>query len=45
MVYPIILGQGKKLFSEGTAGPQLRLAATTEAGGVLFLTYVPATAA
>jgi len=42
MVYPFILGQGKKLFRDGTEGPRLRLASSTEVGGVLLLTYVPA---
>lgn len=43
MVYPLILGQGKKLFREGTEGPRLKLAtSSTTGGGVLILTYVPA---
>jgi len=42
MIYPYILGKGKKLFRDGTAGPTLKLAESKEAGGVLLLTYVPA---
>jgi dihydrofolate reductase len=42
MVYPYILGKGKKLFRDGTERPQLKLADSKEAGGVLLLTYVPA---
>jgi dihydrofolate reductase len=42
MVYPFVLGKGKKLFRDGTEGPQLKLADSKEAGGVMLLTYVPA---
>jgi dihydrofolate reductase len=43
MVYPIVLGQGKKLFRDGTEGPRLKLVdSNATGGGVLILTYVPA---
>jgi len=43
MVYPFVFGKGKKLFREGTEGPQLKLADSTATdGGVVILTYVPA---
>ena len=43
MVYPFIFGKGKKLFRDGTEGPQLKLTGSTATdGGVLILTYVPA---
>jgi dihydrofolate reductase len=42
MVYPIVLGTGKKLFREGTEG-SFRLAdSTTTKSGELILTYAPA---
>ncbi|MEO8252377.1 MAG: dihydrofolate reductase family protein [Chloroflexota bacterium] len=43
MVYPLVLGTGKRLFREGTSGTRLRLVDTEPTGsGVLILTYVPA---
>lgn len=44
MVFPLILGSGKRLFTEGSKIP-LKLASSKDLGdGVLLLTYVPATA-
>ena len=41
MVFPVVLGRGKRLFSEGDRLP-LKLAATRDLGdGVLLLTYEP----
>jgi dihydrofolate reductase len=44
MVFPIVLGTGKRLFGEGIARTTLRLADATPVGpdGVFILTYVPA---
>jgi dihydrofolate reductase len=44
MVFPIVLGSGKRLFAEGTARTQLRLVDSTPVGpdGVFILTYAPA---
>jgi dihydrofolate reductase len=44
MVFPIVLGTGKRLFGDGTPTTTLRLVDTTPVGpdGVLILTYVPA---
>jgi dihydrofolate reductase len=44
MVFPIVLGSGKRLFSEGTPRRQLRLVDTKPVGpdGVFILTYEPA---
>lgn len=42
-VYPIVLGQGKKVFPDGTAPANLRLVhSETGDGGVLILRYAPA---
>jgi len=42
MVYPIVLGKGKKLFRDGTADTRLKLADSySTKGGVLILTYEP----
>ena len=44
MVFPILLGAGKRLFGDGTPRTTLRLADATPVGpdGVFILTYVPA---
>jgi dihydrofolate reductase len=44
MVFPIVLGSGKRLFGEGTPPTVLRLTDTTPVGpdGVVVLTYAPA---
>ncbi len=43
MVFPIVLGSGKRLFREGLASTALRLAETkTYSSGVVVLSYVPA---
>jgi dihydrofolate reductase len=44
MLFPIVLGSGKRLFAEGTAPTRLRLADTKPVGpdGVFILTYEPA---
>jgi dihydrofolate reductase len=44
MVFPIVLGTGKRLFGEGTPRTTLRLADATPVGpdGVFILTYAPA---
>src|SRR5829696_9281951 len=44
MVFPIVLGSGKRLFAEGVGKTQLRLAETKPVGpdGVVILTYRPA---
>jgi len=43
MVFPIILGSGRRLFPEGTATTRLRLAGSQPVGpdGVTVLAYVP----
>jgi dihydrofolate reductase len=42
MVYPVVLGQGKKLFRGGDRDTRLKLVnSTTTKGGVLILTYEP----
>jgi len=47
MVFPIVLGSGKRLFGDGTPPTTLRLVGSTPVGpdGVLILTYQPADAA
>jgi dihydrofolate reductase len=43
MIYPLVLGTGKRLFREGTPKSQLRLSdSKTSSNGVLIATYVPA---
>jgi dihydrofolate reductase len=44
MVFPVVLGSGKRLFADGVAKTQLRLAEATPVGpdGVVILTYRPA---
>jgi dihydrofolate reductase len=44
MVFPIVLGTGKRLFGEGTSRTVLRLVDATPVGpdGVIILTYEPA---
>ena len=44
MVFPVVLGTGKRLFADGTAHTTLRLVDTQPVGpdGVLILTYQPA---
>ena len=43
MVFPVVLGSGKRLFREGTEKKVLRLVETrTWGSGVLLLTYQPA---
>jgi dihydrofolate reductase len=45
LVYPVVLGSGKRLFTEGTQHTPLALATQeTFENGVLHLTYTPATA-
>jgi len=43
MVYPIVLGQGKRLFQEGLPKTALKLVDTKHVGpdGVVILTYKP----
>jgi dihydrofolate reductase len=42
MVYPVVLGEGKRLFRNADATKQLRLTdSTPTTSGVLLLTYVP----
>ena len=43
MVFPIVLGTGKRLFGDGTAKTRLRITDSTSLGpdGVLVLTYEP----
>jgi hypothetical protein len=44
MVYPIVLGTGKRLFKDTAAGTSLELADHRKAGpDVILLTYHPAT--
>jgi dihydrofolate reductase len=47
MVFPIVLGSGKRLFGDGAPTTRLRLADSTSVGpdGVLVLTYEPGRAA
>jgi dihydrofolate reductase len=44
MVFPVVLGQGKKLFQDGRQTTTLKLAGNQPVGpdGVIVLTYVPA---
>ena len=43
LIHPLVLGSGRRLFPEGSAPADLRLAAsTTTASGVLVATYHPA---
>ena len=43
MVYPVVVGHGKRLFRDGLAPTPLRLVATqTFSSGVVLLTYTPA---
>lgn len=43
MVFPVVLGAGKRLFEEGTSRTELRLVDSTPVGpdGVIILTYEP----
>jgi dihydrofolate reductase len=44
MVFPVVLGSGKRLFGEMGDKKRLRLADSKTVGdGVVILTYVPAT--
>jgi hypothetical protein len=40
VVYPEVLGGGKRLFAAGIAVPSLRLAETKQTGEVLALTFL-----
>jgi hypothetical protein len=42
-VYPIVLGAGKRLFSDANAPTSLRLVDTTKLGDIVVLTYQPQT--
>jgi hypothetical protein len=44
MLFPIVLGSGKRLFGDGVDKTKLRLADSTAVGpeGILVLTYGPA---
>jgi dihydrofolate reductase len=44
MVFPVVLGKGKRLFGDGTNHTTLRLTDSTQVGsdGVMILTYAPA---
>jgi dihydrofolate reductase len=44
MVFPLVLGSGKRLFGDGTASTRLRLVESKPLGpdGVVLLTYAPA---
>jgi dihydrofolate reductase len=44
MVFPVVLGQGKKLFQDGRPKTTLRLVSNQPVGpdGVIVLTYAPA---
>ena len=45
MIFPVVLGSGKRLFREGIASLPLRLAHTTAfASGVVVQSYEPAAA-
>ena len=43
MVFPVVLGSGKRLFNEGSPSLTLRLVKTQPVGpdGVVILTYAP----
>ena len=41
MVFPIVLGTGKRLFAEGIASSSLRLIESRTAGETVILVYVP----
>jgi dihydrofolate reductase len=41
MVYPIVLGTGRRLFEESSASSRLRLTDATRAGDTMILVYVP----
>jgi dihydrofolate reductase len=41
MVYPIVLGRGKRLFPEGSESSALRLIESRTAGEAVILIYVP----
>jgi dihydrofolate reductase len=41
MTYPLTLGQGKKLFQEGTQPQQWRMTDSLVSNGVVFASYVP----
>jgi len=43
LVHPVVVGSGKKLFSEGAKVPLDLVSATTFSTGVLHLVYAPAT--
>ena len=46
MVHPVVLGKGKRLFSDGAAGTDLGLVESRNVGpDVLLLTYRPASSA
>jgi hypothetical protein len=44
MVFPTVLGAGKRLFADGSATSTLRLVDSKPAGECLILTYAPAQA-
>ena len=41
MVFPVVLGGGKRLFADGIASSPLRLTESRPAGETLILIYVP----
>jgi dihydrofolate reductase len=41
MVFPVVLGSGKRLFADGTATTTLRLTGSQPAGDALILSYEP----
>jgi dihydrofolate reductase len=41
MTFPLTLGQGKKLFQEGTDAQQWKMTESLISKGVIFATYVP----
>ena len=46
MIYPVVLGEGKRLFRDADATKKVRLAdSVTTSTGILLLTYVPESAA